>query len=240
VNYIRIKNWKNHQHYTGRNPPWIKLHNSLFDDYEFCQLDNDSKLCLVLLWLLASRATKFHADGDPMLPDDEQHLAGKIGMGKKLPLKTLKSLGFLIMSQDASNLQAKCSSERERETERETYKEETEKKAFMLPPSIRPEVWKSFEEHRKKKRAPMTDRARQLTVDACANIGGDPNELLEQSILRGWTSVFPIKVQLVGISEQVPTKKKRVVTQQNCHCGKPATTRIGDDYECDECITKGQ
>jgi hypothetical protein len=134
VEYIRIKNWKNHQHYTGRNPPWIKLHNSLFDDYEFCQLDNDSKLCLMLLWLLASRATKFHDDGDPMLPDDEQHLASKIGMGKKLPLKTLKSLGFLIMSQDASNLQAKCSSETERERETETDKRQ--KKTVFVPPSF--------------------------------------------------------------------------------------------------------
>lgn len=234
MNYVRIKNWKNHQHYTGRNPPWIKLHNSLFDDYEFCQLDNDSKLCLVLLWLLASRSTKFHADGDPMLPDDEQHLAGKIGMGKKLPLKTLKSLGFLVVCHDASVLQAKCSSE----TETETYKEETEKKAkvaFVLPPSIRPEVWQAFEEHRKVKRSPLTDHARQLTVNACVKIGGDPNKLIEHAILRGWKTVFPITGQVSPPPE--PPKKKKPIPQ-NCYCGKPATIRIGDDWSCDECSIK--
>ena len=30
-----VKNWDEFQHYKDRNPPWIKLHNHLLDDYEF-------------------------------------------------------------------------------------------------------------------------------------------------------------------------------------------------------------
>lgn len=64
---------------------------------------------------------------------------------------------------------------------------------FVLPDSIRPEVWEAFEEHRRKKRSPMTDHARELTVKECEKIGGDPNELLEQAILKGWQTVYPTK-----------------------------------------------
>ena len=71
-------------------------------------------------------------------------------------------------------------------------------KPFILPDSIRPEVWKAFEEHRVKLRKPMTDHARQLMITSCEKIGGDPNELLEHAILSGWQKVFPIKSSSSG------------------------------------------
>jgi hypothetical protein len=64
---------------------------------------------------------------------------------------------------------------------------------FSLPAVIRPEVWAAFEEHRKKLRKPMTDRARDLIINECLKLGQDPNDLLEQSIRKGWQDVFPLK-----------------------------------------------
>lgn len=48
------KNWDSFQHYNKRNPPWIKLHRSLLDDYEFSQLPVESRALAPMLWLVAS------------------------------------------------------------------------------------------------------------------------------------------------------------------------------------------
>ena len=50
------KNWGTFQHYNKRNPPWIKLHRALLDDYEFSQLPVESRALAPMLWLLASES----------------------------------------------------------------------------------------------------------------------------------------------------------------------------------------
>jgi hypothetical protein len=93
---IRIKNWNTHQHYKHRSPPWIKLHTSLLEDYEFECLQDDSKLHLILIWLLASRSKDIHADGDPLLPNDEDYITKKAGLKQKVNLQPLIDSGFII------------------------------------------------------------------------------------------------------------------------------------------------
>lgn len=51
---MRIKNWSNYQHYSNRNPPWIRLHKSIIDDPDWHELDGQTAKVLVMLWLLAS------------------------------------------------------------------------------------------------------------------------------------------------------------------------------------------
>lgn len=60
---IRIKNWHEFQHYRDRKPPWIKLHRSILDDYEFHCLSDASKALAPCLWLLAS---EYHEGEIPM------------------------------------------------------------------------------------------------------------------------------------------------------------------------------
>ena len=72
-----------------------------------------------------------------------------------------------------------------------------------LPPQIdmldliKPDVWKDFAEHRIKLKKPMTERAatmmRNKLVEIAEETGHDPNSILEQSIMRGWLGVFPLK-----------------------------------------------
>lgn len=67
---------------------------------------------------------------------------------------------------------------------------------FELPDWVPPDDWTAFDEHRKKAKKPMTDRAKQLVVmqlDKLRTAGHAPNLVLQQSIRRGWLDVFPLK-----------------------------------------------
>ena len=49
-----VRDWKDHQHYRNRTPPWIKLHRALLDDPKWWSLPIASRALLPMLWLLAS------------------------------------------------------------------------------------------------------------------------------------------------------------------------------------------
>jgi hypothetical protein len=82
MNYLRVKNWTEFQHYKDRNPPWIKLHRTLLDDYEFSRLQDASKAHLMLIWLFASQK-------DGLVPDDPEFLKMKLGLETSPDLKSL-------------------------------------------------------------------------------------------------------------------------------------------------------
>lgn len=63
-----VVNWGRFQHYKAPNPPWIKFHTSLLDDYEFQRLPDAAKWQLLLLWLVAARQNN-------RIPDDSEWLA---------------------------------------------------------------------------------------------------------------------------------------------------------------------
>lgn len=68
--------------------------------------------------------------------------------------------------------------------------------AFVLPDWIDPIPWNAFEEMRKKLRKAMTDHARGLAVKDLLDLrnkGHSPSDILNQSIMRGWTGLFEIK-----------------------------------------------
>ncbi len=54
--YAFVKNWSEFQHYKKRNPPWIKLHRELLDNFEFSRLSLASRALAPLIWLLASNS----------------------------------------------------------------------------------------------------------------------------------------------------------------------------------------
>lgn len=67
-----------------------------------------------------------------------------------------------------------------------------------------------FEEHRKKLRAPMTERAFELILKKLARFrteGMDPVEVLEQSIMNGWVGIFPVRKE--GTSESKSFQERR-------------------------------
>ncbi len=85
------------QHYKDRNPTWIKLYNSLLDNYEFSKLPDATKMHYVGITLLASRH-------ENMLPVDEEWISGKISATESVNLKVLFESGLieLIGNEDES------------------------------------------------------------------------------------------------------------------------------------------
>lgn len=96
TSWLRVKNWSEFQHYKDRNPPWIKLHRALLDDYAFSALPDAQKAHLVLVWLFAA------SQQEGKVPNDAAFLSRKLGTSEPIDLETLINAGFLILEQDAS------------------------------------------------------------------------------------------------------------------------------------------
>lgn len=95
---LAVKNWNEFQHYKKRNPPWIKMHRAILDDYAFLALPDVSKGHLMLLWLFASQ-------NNGMVPYDIPFLERKLFVSG-LDLDRLIEAGFLIEAQVASTKRA--------------------------------------------------------------------------------------------------------------------------------------
>lgn len=95
---LTVKNWNQFQHYAKRNPPWIKLHRALLDDYSFCTLPDHHKAHLVLIWLYASQ-------NNGQVPRDAAFLEKKLSCSG-IDLQALIDAGFLIAANDASGVRA--------------------------------------------------------------------------------------------------------------------------------------
>jgi hypothetical protein len=86
--FVRVRNWEKFQHYKDRNPPWIKLHTELLDNYEFASLQDASKLLAMCTWLLAARSNN-------KIPCDPAWIQSRCNL-KSLPdLEPLLASGFL-------------------------------------------------------------------------------------------------------------------------------------------------
>lgn len=95
---LTVKNWNTFQHYGKRNPPWIKLHRALLDDYDFCALSDTSKAHLMLVWVYASQ-------NNGLVPCDAAFLEKKLSC-QNIDLDALVASGFLVRSEGASEVQA--------------------------------------------------------------------------------------------------------------------------------------
>ena len=140
MDYLKVKNWDEFQHYKNRTPPWIKLHRDLLRDYDFTCLQDASKLHLVLLWLLASQL-------DNKIPTDPKWITKQLGLSKTVNLKPLIDNGFILLVQDASKVLADCKQSAIVETETEAYKEETETEAASRRKRL-PKTWQLTEKLR--------------------------------------------------------------------------------------------
>ena len=89
MDFIKIIDWDIHQHYKDRNPPWIKLYNSLLDNELFECLQDDSKLLLICLWMFCSRK------GNGKVPTDPEYLYKHLPVRTKPNLQPLIEAGFI-------------------------------------------------------------------------------------------------------------------------------------------------
>jgi hypothetical protein len=83
---IAPNNWGELQHYKDRNPPWIKLHKKLLDNFDFQSLPVASRALAPMLWLLASEHENGVIDAAP------EKLAFRLRMGESAAKDALKPL----------------------------------------------------------------------------------------------------------------------------------------------------
>ena len=126
--YFRVVNLEKYQHYTKRNPPWIKLHASTLEDYDFACLRDASKMHLCAIWLLASRT-------DNKIPWDSEWISKRINATSEVDLTCLQDAGFIELVGDASNTIATRKQSAPPETETETETENRETKQPPKPPA---------------------------------------------------------------------------------------------------------
>jgi len=94
-----VKNFDKFQHYKDRSPPWIRLYNSLLDDYDFGRLQDASKMHLLAIWLLASRY-------ENRIPFNPEWIARRINATEVVDLDVLVSSGFIVPDEDCSKMLA--------------------------------------------------------------------------------------------------------------------------------------
>ena len=123
---FKVKNWAIFQHYKDRNPPWIKLHNHLLDDYQFECLPDATKCHLLCIWMLASRTNN-------EMIYDSAWVKRKIGANSNVDLKTLVDAGFIELHTQEQDASITLVSEEKRREETET--EEIAKNKFSIPTS---------------------------------------------------------------------------------------------------------
>lgn len=117
--YFSCHNLSKFQHYKKRNPPWIKLHQDILENYEFAELSDSTKHHLCMIWLLAARL-------ENRLPYDVAWISKRINARTKVDLQGLVSAGFLVMEQSASTMLARCKQNANAEERRDRGETETE------------------------------------------------------------------------------------------------------------------
>lgn len=101
--YLRVVNREKFQHYTKRNPPWIKLHRALITGEDkqlddFLLLNEQEQWQLVRVWLLASQCEGF------LMLYDEPWVRRAIRSVRRVPLEKFVRDGWLEpLSEEAAN-----------------------------------------------------------------------------------------------------------------------------------------
>jgi len=109
-----VKNWKEHQHYKDRNPPWIKLHYALLSSEDWVMLDDASRVLAVAILLVASKNDGYIDGSERGL----KYLSRVAYLNQSPDLKPLIETGFLTPAikalADASTMQADARPEESR------------------------------------------------------------------------------------------------------------------------------
>ena len=175
--------WSDFQHYKDRNPPWIRLHKKLLDNYEFQCLPVASRALAPMLWLLASESMSGEIDADPA------KLAFRLRQSVADVVDALNPLiqaGFFSCEGNASDALAERKQfavpEAEAEAEAVARTARPAKSSTpKCPDDVEIQVWTDWLTLRKSKRAPVT-----LTVlDGARTEAGKAGMTLE-AFLRVW------------------------------------------------------
>jgi hypothetical protein len=185
------RNWREFQHYSGRCPPWIRLHRKLLDDYEFHSLPLASRALAPLLWLIASEQK------DGCFDADYSKLAFRVrstATEVEQALKPLIEANFFHEVDAASRTLAEGEQDATPEESRSEGDTEAEgERASALPDGLDFDAWNRWKDYRSKIRKPLKPVSVPAAQRKLAAFGSDQAAVVEQSIANGWQGFFPLK-----------------------------------------------
>jgi hypothetical protein len=195
---LQVRNWAKFQHYKDRNPPWIKLETSTFQNPEFAHLPAASKLLAICIWTLASRSSNgtFGVANGTLMNDFDYVIRWGflIGQVKFEHFEELVKKGFVIASSSLSPRYQVAIPEERRGEDIKQEKKTNKRKSPELPEWVPVDNWNAFVEMRKRLHAPLTDRGKVLIFARLNTLRStdDPGAVLDQSIMNSWKGVFPL------------------------------------------------
>ena len=111
--------------------------------------------------------------------------------GQEIPRKPDINVKRIVISDKRKSINSPDNTQTKGTKERDYTKEIY----ILLPEFINQETWEAFLDMRRKKRVFPTEKAQELLIkelEKLKNQGHDPNEVLNQSIMRNYTGVFPL------------------------------------------------
>ena len=206
--FVSIKNLEKYQHYTHRNPPWVKLYYSLLDDPAFLALDEVQQCRYIKLIMLASRQMN-------CISTDPEYLGRVMRIAEQVDVTPLIDAGFLIASRKRqSNKMLSPLHENRSQSRVEKSRVETEKSrveppispkgkstSLKLPEWVPLDSWQGYLEMRKTIKRPLSSHGQRLaiaTLDKLNRDGHSPQAVLDQSTLHSWQGLFAPKEESNG------------------------------------------
>lgn len=203
---IRVKGWEKYQHYSHRDPPWIKLHKNILTSQAWVLGNDESRLAQVTLTLLAARFENAIPSNYALL----QRVAS-IDMKKSVFEKALIHLAhyeFIELIDESGAAVATKLEMAQRRTPKtrdqllaEAEAEEAKGEEIEEPPGTIDEVvglddlaWRKFDSYRKKIKKPFKPVSISAAQRMLARFGKDQMAVVDQTIERGWVGLFPLKM----------------------------------------------
>ena len=201
---IKPKNWQDFQHYKDRSPPWIKLHKTILDNYEFQMLPDASKALAMCLWLVASE----HLDGE--IDADPSKLAFRFRSSEKKIEESLKPLidgcFFAVLRDDSGVLaENKQNAPLDRgETETETEIEAEKNIVIGKLNCPHQEIINLYHET-----LPTSPRIKDWTPARAASLRARWNEATDRQTLDYWKSLFEYIAGIPFLTGRTPSGNGR-------------------------------
>lgn len=138
MEFFKVTNWDQYQHYKDRDPSWIKLYARLLDHYAFAALPDNTKWHLIGIFLLASKQGN-------RIPGDPRWVRKKIAARTRVKLDALLAAGFI--EEDASTPLPDCAPPAIPEKETEERRGEAERNLSAgadAPENDFEDFWKAY------------------------------------------------------------------------------------------------
>ena len=215
MRHLLIKNWAEFQHYKKRNPPWIKLHRAIVDDYHFAALKDKTKAHLVMIWILA-------AGSEGRIPHDAKFIASRINATEPIDIDAMIGAGFLIAEEGDHEELAPLE---------QPHKPRGNGAAFVPPDWVIVATWDAWVKTRPARaRTPEALAAAIGKLEKLRAQGHDGNASIAESLANGWQGLFaPDQKRKGGTADPTLAERNRAAAAEFVARGTPREEKIVND-----------